>query len=376
MKEKIDNNIPDFGEFEQKLSTEVSNDSINIDLGKLLKTLLANWKIILICSLGASLIGLVMGLSIPKTYTTTTVIAPELTTRGNAGGLTSLANLAGVNINSMAVTDAMHPDMYPAIVKSTDFVVSLFDMPVEVSTKDGIVQTDLYDYILNYCKSPWWTPILGLPHIAKDWVVSLFSKEDDDEDGAEGYATINPLRLTKEQEKVVKALGSSIKISVEKKTYILTIQATSQDKIIAAQLANKVVENLQRFVIDYRTERTRHNVEYYQKVVSEAKSEYLKAQHAYASYVDSHQGMARRSYEIESQRLQSEANLRYQLYNSMSQLLLQTEAKVQLESPVLVVIQKGLANRIGKPSKVKLMILWFILGAFCGIGYFIFFKNN
>lgn len=366
MKEKIDNNIPDFGEFEQKLSTEVSNDSINIDLGKLLKTLLANWKIILICSLGASLIGLVMGLSIPKTYTTTTIVAPELTTRGNAGGLTSLANLAGINLNSMTVTDAMHPDMYPAIVKSTDFMASLFDMPVDVSTKDGLVHTDLYDYILNYCKSPWWTPVIGAPMMLKDKLMSLF-KEEDAFDNGEGHAEINPLRLTREQERVVKALSQSVKISVEKKTYILTIQATAQDRIVAAQLANKVVENLQRFVIDYRTERTRQNVDYYQKVVLEAKTEYFKAQHAYASYVDSHQGMARRSYEIESQRLQNEANLRYQLYNSLSQQLLQTEAKVQLESPVLVVIQKGLANRIGKPSKMKLMMFTFVMGLFATI---------
>lgn len=353
---KMDNNDFDFGEFDA-----VDSNASSIDFQAMVRKLLDHWKTILVCGFAASVVGILIGFSIPRTYISTAVVAPELTTRNTAGGLTSLANLAGININSMAVTDAMHPDMYPAIVTSTNFMVSLFDMPVEIDTKDGIVKTDLYDYMVNYCKSPWWTPVLGFPMMLKDKIMSLFKPEDEFESG-EGHSEINPIRLTRQQESVAKALSKSITINVAKKTYLLTVKTKMQDRMIAAQLANTVVENLQRFVIDYRTERTRQNVDYYRKMVAESREEYLKSQQEYARYLDRNQDVLRKAAQVEVQRLQNEANLRYQLYNSMSQSLMQTEAKLQLESPVLVVIQQGMAPSIGNPSKVKLAILFFMLG--------------
>lgn len=360
---KQDNNDFDFGEFDA-----VDSNASTIDFQIMVKKVLDHWKMILVCGFAASVVGILIGFSIPRTYVSTAVVAPELTTRNSAGGLTSLANLAGININSMAVTDAMHPDMYPAIVTSTNFMVSLFDMPVEVETKDGVVKTDLYDYMVNYCKSPWWTPILGFPMMMKDKIMSLFKPEDEFESG-EGHSEINPIRLTRQQESVAKALSNSINVTVAKKTYLLTVKTKMQDRMIAAQLANTVVENLQRFVIDYRTERTRQNVEYYRKMVEESRADYLDAQRKYANYLDRNQDILRKAAQVEVQRLQNEANLRYQLYNSMSQSLMQTEAKLQLESPVLVVIQQGMAPSNGSPSKVKLAILFFMLGCFAAVAY-------
>lgn len=357
---KTDNNDFDFSEFDS-----VEDTGSSVDLSIAVKNIIAHWKFILICAFIASFIGILIGFSIPKTFVSTAVVAPELTTRNTSGGLTSLANLAGININSMAVTDAMHPDMYPAIVNSSTFMISLFDLPVEVKTKDGVVNTDLYDYIANYTKSPWWAPVLGFPMFVKNKIVSLF-KAEDEFDTAQGHESVDSLRLTGEQERVVKLLSHSISVEVAKKTYLLKIQTKMQDRMVAAQLANAVVEKLQRFVIDYRTERTRNSVEYYRKMVDNSRVEYLSAQRAYAYYLDRNQDTFRKGAQVESQRLQNEANLRFQLYNSMSQNLLQAEAKLQLESPVLVVIQPALAPIKGSPSKAKLAVLFFILGLGAG----------
>ena len=82
--------------------------------------------------------------------------------------------------------------------------------------------------------------------------------------------------------------------------------------------------------------------------------------------MDSNVGSVSKSSQVHQQHLQNEAQLRYQLYNQTAQSLLAARAKVQQESPVLVVLQPGIAPHIGKPSKVKLTILWFILGGLAG----------
>ena len=362
--------MKDFDEFEY-----FDEGGRSVDLKPYIKVLAGKWKTLLVWALCGAVLGAVIGLSTPRTYTTKAVVAPEIATRSTlSSGLSSLASLAGVNMNSLALTDAMHPDMYPEIIHSTNFYIGLFDMPVTVETKDSTVHTDLYDYMVTYNKRPWYGYVIGLPHIALDALKEVFVGKDEFDD-AEGHEHVDTLRLTKQQEMVVKALSKNIKAVVEKRTYVLSLKVTMQDPVIAAQLANKVLENLQRFVVEYRTEKSRENVDYYEILYKETKENYLAAQRAYAYYADSHLGTTGKSSMITLQELQNEAQLQYQMYNQTAQNLLAAKAKVQQESPVLVIVQPGIAPHIGKPSKVKLTIIWFFLGVIAGAAW-ILWRNS
>jgi uncharacterized protein involved in exopolysaccharide biosynthesis len=348
--------------FEDSVQRSADSQQDNIDLGKYFHLLLGNWKKILLWAFIGSLFGIMIGFSKPKVYVSSAVVAPELVTRGSSSGLSSLASLAGFNMNTLAMTDAMHPDLYPEIIKSQNFMIDLFDMPVTFATRDSLVHTDLYDYMLNYTRTPWWGVIFGFPHVAVGWVKGLFEKEDPIDD-AEGHENLSRVKLTKQQERVAIALSKSVSATVEKKTYVLKIKVKMQDRVIAAEVANRIIENLKSFVITYRAEKAKESVDYYKVVEEETLAEYLKAQREYSRYVDSHKGFVMQSSMVEQQRLQNIANLKFQMYNQTAQNLLMARAKVQLEAPVLVVIQPGMAPHKGSPSKVKLAMLWFILGA-------------
>lgn len=359
--------MKEFEEFEEF----EGGDEQAIDFMPYVRKAVKGWKTILLWALIGGVFGAVIGLSTPRKYTSKAVIAPELATRSTLGsGLNSLASLAGVNMNSLALTDAMHPDLYPEVIRSTNMYISLFDMPVAVQTKDSLVHTDLYDYMVNYNKHPWWGYVLGLPRMAIDGVKRIFVKKDEFDD-AEGHEHVDSLRLTKQQEMVIKALSKNITASVEKKTYVLSVKVTMQDPIIAAQLANAVIDKLKEFVISYRTEKSRENVDYYKQIYDQTKQEYFAAQRAYAYYTDAHQGIASRSTKVYEQQLQNEAQLRFQMYNQTAQNLLAAEAKVQQEAPVLVIVQPGIAPHIGKPSRVRLAVLWFVIGACLGAAWVI-----
>lgn len=341
---------------------------VYIDLKPYFLRVAKGWKTILVWALCGAVLGVVIGLSKPKTFTTTAVVAPEITTRSSLGsGLSSLASLAGVNMNSLALTDAMHPDMYPVVINSMDFFLALLDMPVSFVHAGTPVHTDLYDYMANYTKVPWYSYVLGFPRLVIDAVKGLFEKKEQTAVDSDREEAATALMLDKKQEQVVKSLMRSVKASVDKRTYVLSVQATLQDRVIAAQLANAVVDHLQQFVIDYRTEKAKANVDYFEKLYEDTHEEYLTAQRAYARYADTHQGSLSRSSQVQQQHLQNEAQLKYQMYYSTAQNLLAARAKVQQESPVLVVIQKALAPHDGKPSKVKLALIGMVLAALAGI---------
>lgn len=346
-----------------------------VDIQPYIRLALKSWKKVFLWAFVGALFGIMIGFSTPKTYTSKTVVAPELATRNTlSGGLSSLSSLAGINMNTLALTDAMHPDLYPEVIRSANMCIALFDMPVEVETKDSLVHTDLYDYMVNYNKAPWWAYVFGLPRMGIEWVKGWFAKVDE-ADEAEGHAAIDSLCLTREQERVITALQKSISAAVEKRTYVLSVKVTMQDRVIAARVANMVIEKLKEFVIAYRSEKAKENVEYYQKLYEERRKEYVSAQRAYAYYSDSHQGTSSRSTRIYEQQLQNEAQLHFQMFNQTAQNLIAAEAKAQQEAPVLVVIQQAYAPRKGKPSKVKLAMLWFVLGALLCFGVLCSKKN-
>jgi len=340
-------------------------DVINIDLKKYIKIFFPHWKKIIIWGVIGGFVGIFIAFSKPKTYVSTTVFAPELTNRVNSGGLTSLASLAGLSANMMTVTDAMHTDVYPAIVTSPNFIVGLLNEQVEFYHKDTLVHTDLYDYYLNYTKSPWWSAIISFPFTVIGFIKDKINNEPEE---MSGHSEINPIRLTREQAGIVAGIKKSISASIEKKSYIITINVKTQNKFVSSALANAITKHLEQFVKDYRTAKNKENVKYFEILERQTQEDYLNKQEKYALYLDSNQSIFSKKGLVEQQNLQNEMNLAYQIYNQTAQNLMNSKAKLQLHSPVLVIIQPGMVPLKGSPSKMKYMILFGILAAIicCG----------
>ncbi len=332
-----------------------------IDIMALLRKLFSKRKPILIWTCIAAAFGLIVGFSIPKTYSSSAKLAPEIAQKSNSN-MNSLAALAGLNLNNIAVTDAMYPDLYPEIIKSVPFKIDLFSMPVEIKVKGEKVSTDLYDYFVNYTKSPWWTVITKFPGKAVGWFINLFR---DKAEPVKGYENVDPFHLTVEQFKVVHELSECISVAVDKKNYVISITTNTQNPKISADLCQLVIDNLKKYIVNYRTEKSRHDLAYYEQLYESARTEYFDAQQRYARYVDANQGVVFQRVLTERERLQNEANLKYQVYNTTAQQVQQAKAKVQLETPVCATLQPPtIPLRKSKPSKAKILVVCMFLG-FC-----------
>lgn len=340
-----------------------------IDLLELVQKLWAERRLILKwCVIGA-IAGLVIAFSIPKEYTTTVKLAPEIQgSKSNLGGLSSLASMAGINMGSLNSADAVSPELYPDIVQSVPFMTALFDVTLEDAK--GEQTWPVSEYVSEELRSPWWSAVLGLPFKALGWVKGLFSKEDEDAAAGNG---VNPFRLTKEENEIVKSLQERIAVSVDKKTMVVSLSVTMQDPLVSATLTDTVMCHLQNYITEYRTNKARNDLEFTQRLFDEAQSKYYEAQQRYAQYVDQNQGIVRRSFMTEQERLQNEMNLAFEVYNQTAQQLQLAKAKVQESTPVYAVVQPATVPlKASKPSKMTTLVGFVFLAGVGAIGWILF----
>lgn len=343
------------------------DDGMSLDIGKWIKILLDHLKTVLWWTVAAFVLGCAAALVTPRRYEVTTKLAPELSSTAT-NRLTSLATLVGLSSNVLGTTDAVYPMVYPDIVRSQAFLTELFDMKVTVNDRKETLETDLYDYLLNYQKS---SP-LGLLASVPGKIAGMFSK---DGDGTEQDSTVDPFHLTKEQGSVARMLGKMIKAEVDKKTMSITITVSMQDPEICALTAVAVSDNLRKYVTEYRTEKAVKDCEYYEKLYLDAQNAYYDALRAYSVYSDSHQAMSLKSNKIETERLKNEAELQYGLYNSTAQQLQLAQAKVQQETPVFAQLIPPAVPLKSANSRKKMALAFGLLGAMAGAAY-VLFKNR
>ena len=338
-----------------------------IDIMELISKL---WKkkamIIKWCVVGA-VIGIVVGFSIPKTYSSSVTLAPETQQRTNSS-VSSIASMMGVNLNNSV--DAISVEMFPDVVHSTPFIVELFELPVQFEWKGEMMNTTLLDYMLEYQKSPWWTPVMQAPFKALGWVMSL-GKEKETEEGLAG--PLDPTNLPKKERGVVKFFAENIMVNVDKKTGKTSMSLEMQDPRVVATVLNAVVENLKEYMSDYRTSKARQDVENLAEICTERKTDYYKAQQAYAKFVDANKSVILQSAQAERERLQQEMNLAYQVYSQVATQLEGARIQEQQAKPVFAIIDPvTVPLQRTAPSKAKMLVIFTFLAGCCAAAWVLF----
>lgn len=117
-----------------------------LDLTIIVPMLLKRWKLYVLCMIGAIIFSLIFIFTIPRYYACQIMLAPE----ASNGGMNSILSSFGFG-EPQNTNDAISPNLYPDLMQSKDFIVSMF--PVEVTTLDGTINTTYYDYLLNHNES-------------------------------------------------------------------------------------------------------------------------------------------------------------------------------------------------------------------------------
>lgn len=336
-------------------------DELTIDWMALIRRILAIRRKLYLAAAVGLVAGVIIALSIPKQYTVSVTLSPEMGSGKSGGGLASMAAsfLGGGGSDS---PDALNATLAPDIVASTPFLLELFD--ARVRTADGKVDTTLVAY-LDEQSAPWWNTVLGLPGMAVGGIKSLLGgdKEELPADSPAGGS----IELSEKEAGKLQSLRQSVLANVEKKTSITTLTVTLQDPKVTATVADSVVSKLQQYITAYRTRKAKEDCRYLEQLYRERQAEYYEAQQRYANYVDANSNVVFQSTLAERERLQNDMSLAYQVYSQVAQQLQVARAKVQEEKPVFAVVEPAVVPREPSGTSRKVIVLGWIFLAVAGV---------
>lgn len=346
---------------------------VEVDLGGMFRKLIEERSTILKWCGVAFVVGLIIAFSTPKVFRATAKMAPESSEEAPGGALSSLAGMAGINLGSMMGSgDTFSPDFYPDIISSSPFVVELFSIPVTFQRGKETKTLDYYTYQKDYFKRSWWEKLLTLPAVA---INGIRGHSGSGQDNVSGPDLADPGHLTMEQVGIADLIRGSLSLVIDKKSSMIKLTVKAHDPDVAQQICEKVITCLQSYIADYRTKKARLDLEYYEQLYEEARTNYFAAQQRYADHVDRHQGIISQRAKTDQDRLQNEMSLKYQLYNTCAQQVQAAKAKVQQDTPAFTVIEPPQKPFIGKPSRPVILFVVVFLGFLLSILWILWLRD-
>lgn len=323
--------------------------------------LLKNWKLFAWSILGVIVFSLVFVFTIPRYYACKVMLAPEAT---NNSGLNSLMSSFG--LGEMETTDdAISPRLYPDLMTSNDFIVSMF--PVEITTKDGELTTTYYDYLLNHNESVWYVSLLGK-------LKEQFKSEESEVNvsGMQGRTFSPAFILTEDQYNVAQVISNKIQCDYDKKTGVVSVTVKDLDPLVCALIADTVSKRLQDFILDYRTKKARNDLDYAQRIYTQTKAEYEESNERYVAAVDANWDIVNETAKARLETLSNDKTLKYQTFSTITQKLEAAKAKLQEATPVITVLQgSSVPQKPAGPKRVFITLALMFVACFVCTTYII-----
>lgn len=311
-------------------------------------------------------LGLFIALFSSKEYTTTVKLMPESGQGSSLGALGGLASQFGFGGMSASPDGENIPsEYYPAIVASLPFMKDLMDYQVMIP--EAGEKMTLFYYFSEYRGTAILSSIkkytIGLPFT----ILAALKGEKEVAAVVEGMRPT--IRLSEEEWEVYEHLIEKISVSIDKETGIVSLTVKMPEDYLVADVADRVTEMLVEYVKDYKTEKTRNDLEFIEAQMNDSEKRFEKAQESLAKFRDQSHGRMTEMARTTEQRLQSDYDLAFKIYSAMAQKFDETRIKLQEQTPVVKVLEPAVVPKEkSAPRRSIIMIVTLFLGGFVGIG--------
>lgn len=314
-----------------------------IDLVEQMRIVWQCRKMVLYVTLIFFIVGCLVAILLPKEYKAWCEVVPQTTSTATSSRISSLAALAGINLLNTEENSALSPYIYENIFSSAAFRIELLQTRVYSMRDDGVVT--LFNYLLG----------------GKDF--------QSDYDSLPRLYALDIEAISAADYTCLRELESRLMMMMDDKKGYFIISALMPEPLIAAQVAQAALEQLERYIIRLRTEKVQSNLEFVQQRYDEAFRRFENIQQQRANFRDANRNTTRYSAQTHLEQLDAEYSLAMNIYSELAMQLEQAKIKVKESMPVLTVVSPVMIPfRKDKPRRIVIIVVFAAVGLCVGGG--------
>ncbi|MCE5319799.1 MAG: lipopolysaccharide biosynthesis protein [Bacteroidales bacterium] len=351
---------------EQPVSNRIDKSEDEIDLVEIIQKLWRNRKFIIKVTAAFAVLGFIVAISTPNVYTASCTMVPQTGQKSAGGSLGGLAAMAGINLGSISSGEVLSPTVYPKIMTNINFQKELIYSKFHfIGLTEPIT---LYEYYTD--KKYQKFNIIGT---LKKYSIGLPGVIIGAIKGKPGNTILSDnsslQSLTSKEKDVVKIVNTNLALSVNNKDGYISISSNMPEPLLAAELAQRGQELLQKYITEFKIEKVTSNLKFVESSYEEAKRNFESKQAELAKFSDANKSFTSAVAKTHEEKLISEYTLLLSIYTELAKQKEQAKIAVTETTPILTVIEPVIVPiEKSKPSRAMMLLIFTSLGLFIGVG--------
>jgi LPS O-antigen subunit length determinant protein (WzzB/FepE family) len=339
-----------------------------IDIVEIIQKLWRNRRFILKVTAIFAVLGFIVAIFTPNVYTASCTMVPQTGQKSAGGSLGGLAAMAGINLGSMSSGEVLSPTVYPKIMANINFQKELIYSKFHFIGVEEPVS--LYEYYTDkkYQKFSLIGAIkkytIGLPVVIIGAIKGKPAETD-----TEKSDSLSLQSLTIKEKIIANLLNTSLSLNVNSKDGYVSISSNMPEPLLAAELAQRGQELLQKYITKFKIEKVASNLEFVERNYEEGKRNFESKQAELARFRDANKSFSSAVAKTQEEKLSSEYNLLLGIYSELAKQKEQAKIAVTETTPILTIIEPVVVpNERSKPNRAMLLFIYTFLGVIIGIG--------
>lgn len=292
---------------------------------ELANAVLRRWRFVVALPLGCAVVGIGLALALPPWYAATAAFVPEARKGNLPSAVTSLAGQFGVALGDQG---SQSPNFYAEVVQSRELMERIlrdrYPRP-KGSARDSVT-------LLDFLRA----------------------------DGATERARV---------EDGVRMLRKALVVTVDQQTTIVRVRVELREPVIAAEVANRLLAEVDAFNQGTRRSQARARRLFIQQRIGDAQSDLQRAEDTLQAWLTRNrtfQGWP--ELEFQHERMVRRVQLRQEVYLNLYREFESARIEEVNDTPVITIVDRAVAPaRKSRPGRVVLVALFLVAGGLAGI---------
>ena len=315
----------------------MNDNSDEINLIELAKTIWNGKKLIFIISSFFVLIGVISALVSPILYSSSTTFIPSSQEGSSGSSLSGVASLVGINLGAMSSGNEIPASMYPQISNSVEFKRLLLEEFI-----DEKKEIKMKSYLVDYYK------------------IDSDSKSNNP----------NKSFVSELENDLFKIINNILNISVNQKDGFVTISANMPESEYAAYSAINARNILQKIIITNKIKSAKQNLKFSEKQLKSKRIEFNEIQNKLGYFNDSNLNIITSSIINERKRLEAEFQIINAVMVELSKQVEQNKLQVSKDTPVFSIIKEAtMPVKRSSPKRGQMILIFGFIGLILSVFY-------